>query len=126
MTASRPTLDRMPNETEPIEGWEISPQRVKAMLDAGEPLVLLDCREPDEVATASIDGAVVMPLSEMRARLTEVQAYADDKVVVFCHAGVRSMQVTGFLREQGFEDVTSMAGGIDAWSVQVDPSVPRY
>lgn len=114
--------------TEPrlIEGWERSPEQVKAMLDAGEDFVLLDCREQAEHAVARIEGATLLPLSQIRARLAELAEHEERTVVVFCHAGVRSMQVAAFLREQGFEDVWSMAGGIDAWATRIDPAVGRY
>lgn len=116
----------MTDQDRTIEGWEVSPKQVAQMREAGEDFVLLDVREPPEIATAWIEGAVVCPMSQMRAQLTELEAHAEEKIVVFCHGGVRSMQVTAFLREAGFEDVMSMAGGIDAWSLQVDSSVPRY
>lgn len=107
-------------------GWEVSPRQVKAMLDDEQDLVLLDCRLPREHAVARIDSATLIPMQELAGRLAELDALADKKVVVFCHAGMRSMRVTAFLREQGFTDVSSMAGGIDLWSLTVDDSVPRY
>jgi len=114
------------------EGWpmheaiELGPGRVKTMLDAGEELLLLDCRTDKEKAVASIDGSLFIPMQELPGRLSELEDYLDRKVVVFCHAGVRSMKVALFLRDRGFEDVWSMAGGIDLWSAAIDPSVPRY
>lgn len=106
--------------------WEVSPRQVRAMLDAGEGVTLLDCRMPGEHAVAKIAGATLVPMPDLPGRLGELDELTDRKVVVFCHAGVRSMRVTAFLREQGFEDVSSMAGGIDLWSVTVDGDVPRY
>ena len=108
------------------QGWEVSPQQVKAMLDNGEQIVLLDCRLPREHAVAKIEGATLIPMQELPGRMDEIDELAEKKVVVFCHAGARSLRVTGFLREQGFSDVLSMAGGIDLWSLTVDDSVPRY
>lgn len=108
--------------------WEVTPKQVasaRADPEAQAP-VLLDVREPAEVATAAIDGALHVPMGEVKARQQELLEHADDRVVVFCHHGGRSMQVTAFLREQGFDDVVSMAGGIEVWSLAVDPSVPRY
>lgn len=116
----------MTEQDRTIDGWELTPTQVAQMREAGADFVFLDVREPSEVAIAAIDGAMVLPMSQLTARLTELDEHAEDKVVVFCHGGVRSMQVTAFLREHGFEDVMSMAGGIDAWSLQVDASVPRY
>lgn len=114
------------------QGWpmhesiELGPGVVKAMLDAGEDVTLLDCRLPKEKDLAAIDGAVFIPMQELADRLDELDAYLDRKLVVFCHAGVRSMKVALFLRERGFEDAWSMAGGIDLWSQAIDEKVPRY
>ncbi len=114
------------------EGWpiaqeiELGPGRVKAMLDAGEDVTLLDCRLQKEKDIAAIRGSVFIPMQELPERVAELDAFMDRKLVVFCHAGVRSMKVARFLRERGFEDVWSMAGGIDLWSLAVDQQVPRY
>jgi rhodanese-related sulfurtransferase len=105
---------------------EITPLETKQLLDAGE-IRLLDCREPLEVQTASIAGAAAIPMREIPARLPEVERLADERrVVVICHHGVRSLNVANWLRQQGLENVQSMAGGIDYWSLAVDPAVPRY
>lgn len=106
--------------------WEVSPREVRRRLDAGEDLVLLDCRTPREHAAARIEPAELVPLQDLGARLWELDRYHDRCVVVFCHHGVRSLQMTAALRREGFADVRSMAGGIDLWSVAVDPRVPRY
>ncbi len=106
--------------------WELSPARVRQMLDADQDITLLDCRLQKEKDIAAIDGAVFIPMQELPGRVDELDDYLDRKVVVFCHAGARSLKVAQFLRERGFEDVWSMAGGIDLWSLSVDPSVPRY
>ncbi|MEM6749048.1 MAG: rhodanese-like domain-containing protein [Planctomycetota bacterium] len=110
------------------EDWEITPRGVRDALAGPEDAqpVLLDVREPDEIATASIAGALCVPMGEIKSRLQELAQHDADPVVVFCHFGGRSMQVTAFLREQGFDNVRSMAGGIDLWAVDIDPSVPRY
>jgi len=110
----------------PDPSWEVTPRQVQAWRASGQPMVLLDVRTPEEVAAASVEGAKVVPMGEVPARLPELEEHAEDRVVVMCHHGQRSMQVAAFLRQQGFEDVRSMAGGIDAWSLGVDPSVPRY
>ena len=86
---------------------------------------LIDVRESWEVATASIEGALTIPMGDVPARAHQ-ELDPDEHLVVFCHAGVRSMNVTVWLRNQGFENVQSLRGGIDAWSQQVDPKVPRY
>ncbi len=105
---------------------EVTAEDAAALREAGELSLLLDVRTPMEVETASIDGATVVPMSELDGRVDELAEHQDKKVVVFCHGGVRSLKVTQFLRDQGFDDSWSMAGGIDAWSQRVDPSVPRY
>lgn len=106
--------------------WEVTPRTVQALREAGEDFVLLDVREPREIAAASVGGAVVVSMGEIKSRLSELEEHAEQKIVVMCHHGARSMQVTAFLRQNEFEDVASMAGGIDLWSRDVDPAVPRY
>ncbi len=105
---------------------EISPVEVKALLDGQADFFLLDCREAEEFQTASIAGATLLPMSEIQQRIGELEPHRDRHVVVHCHLGGRSMQVTQWLRQQGFDRVQSMAGGITAWSDQIDPSVPTY
>lgn len=96
-----------------------------AAADAARPFVL-DCREPDEHAICRIEGATLMPMAEIPERLAELEPWRDKPIVVHCHHGVRSLRVVRFLREKGFAQAQSMKGGIDAWSVEVDPAVPRY
>jgi rhodanese-related sulfurtransferase len=103
---------------------EIDVVTVKQMLDRGDKFTLLDCREPDEYATARIDGSTLIPMREMAARLGELDKQS--RIVVHCHHGGRSLRMTQFLRQQGFGQVQNMTGGIDAWSLQIDPTVPRY
>jgi rhodanese-related sulfurtransferase len=100
-------------------------QSVKKLLDAGGGLVI-DCREPSEHATAQIAGAKLIPMSEIADRLAEIEPYREGPIAVHCHHGGRSLRVTRWLREQGFSQAQSMAGGIDLWSQEIDPSVPRY
>ena len=102
---------------------EIAPQAVKRRLDAGEKLRLIDVREPEEFALARIEGAELIP---MRSVPAELQSLDEGSLIVYCHHGVRSLSVVDWLRNQGVEDCQSMAGGIDAWSLSVDPAVPRY
>lgn len=104
---------------------EIDCKSTKAELSSGGAL-LLDCRQPDEHATASIAGATLIPMSELPQRLAELDAHRDGRVIVHCHHGGRSLRVANWLREQGFPHAQSMAGGIDEWSREIDPSVPRY
>ncbi len=112
-----------PSAPAPIE---IDCQTVKRCLDEQADTVLLDCREADEYATARIDGAVLIPMSEIEDRLAEVQAHSGREIVVHCHHGARSLRVAMWLRQQGLPGARSMAGGIDEWSLTIDPAVPRY
>lgn len=102
---------------------EISPRELKDRLSAPEPPLLLDVREPEEVEVARIGGKV-LPLRELQSRVSEIPSGA--KVVVLCHHGVRSLAAARWLRANGFPDAQSVAGGIDRWSREVDPGVPRY
>lgn len=86
--------------------------------------VLLDVREPWEVAHAAMPGIVAIPMGQIAARADELEP--DRPVVCVCHHGMRSMQVAMFLERRGFTDVWNLSGGIDAWSRQVDPSCPTY
>ncbi len=88
--------------------------------------VLLDCRTPEEFATASIDGAVLIPMQELTERIGELAGHENRPLIVHCHHGMRSLRVTRWLRDHGFPLAQSMAGGIEAWTTHIDPSVPRY
>jgi rhodanese-related sulfurtransferase len=106
---------------------EISVLDVKQKLDSGVPVVLLDCREPFENDLARIEGAELIPMNSIPQRLSDVERLSDrGQLVVYCHHGVRSLNVATWLRQQGVENVTSMTGGIDAWSLKIDRLVPRY
>jgi len=94
------------------------------MLDTAEPVVLLDVREPEEVALARLPGSVHIPMGEIPGRLHELDP--DAQIVVYCHHGIRSANVAAYLVQRDFTDVANLAGGIDAWSLTVDPSLPRY
>jgi rhodanese-related sulfurtransferase len=105
--------------------YEITPDEVKAKLDAGDQFTLLDVREPWEVETARIDGAKLIPMGDVPSRAHQ-ELDPEDHIVVYCHHGMRSLNVAAWLRQQGFEKAQSMAGGIDAWSRQVDAKVAVY
>jgi rhodanese-related sulfurtransferase len=105
---------------------EIDCHAVQQKMDAREDFLLLDCREADEYAVAKIAQAKLVPMSEIVARFPELQPHRQRLVVVLCHGGVRSLQVAHWLRQQGFSQAQSMAGGIDQWSQEIDPTVPRY
>jgi adenylyltransferase/sulfurtransferase len=105
---------------------ETAAAAVKGALDRGEDLLLLDVREPAEYETARIEGARLLPLGQLEARLSELEEWRGRRVVVHCHHGVRSARACGILQAHGFDKVENLAGGIEAWSLTVDPSVPRY
>ena len=86
---------------------------------------LIDVRELWEYQTAHIEGSVLMPMGDVPARAHQ-ELDPDERLVVLCHLGQRSLNVTVWLRNQGFENVQSMRGGIDAWSAEIDPKIPRY
>jgi rhodanese-related sulfurtransferase len=105
--------------------YEITPEEVKIKLDQGEEFTLLDVREPWEFATAHMDGAKLIPMGDVPA-CAHQELDPEEHIVVICHHGVRSMNVTAWLRQQGFEKAQSMRGGIDAWSRRVDANVSVY
>jgi rhodanese-related sulfurtransferase len=105
--------------------YEITPEEVKTKLDQGDEITLLDVRESWEFETAKMAGAKLVPMGDVPSRAHQ-ELDPEDHIVVVCHHGVRSMNVTAWLRQQGFEKAQSMRGGIDAWSRQVDGSVPVY
>lgn len=101
---------------------EISPESFAAL--EPKPL-LLDVRELWEFNTAHMEGALLMPMGDVPARAHQ-ELDPDEPIVVVCHHGARSLNVTMWLRAQGFEQAQSLAGGIDAWSRTINPAVPRY
>ncbi len=105
---------------------EISAAELAARLAGPEPPRLLDVREPAEWEIARIEGAKLVPLGELPDRVAELAAWKDRPVVVHCHHGVRSERACALLRDAGFADVQNLKGGIEAWSLTVDPDVPRY
>ena len=106
---------------------EVMPAEVRARMSAGEAVRLIDVREPFEHAITNIAGAELIPMGSVPARLQQLHAASREAtLIVFCHHGVRSLDVTYWLREQGIAACQSMTGGIDLWSVEVDASVPRY
>ena len=106
------------------QALEIGVAELARRLAADEPLALLDVRLPHELLLAAMPGAIAIPLHQLPGRLGELPR--DRPIVALCHVGVRSLQATDLLREQGFADARSLAGGIDAWSREIDGSVPRY
>ncbi|HEY5348909.1 MAG TPA: rhodanese-like domain-containing protein [Candidatus Lustribacter sp.] len=103
---------------------EISVSELARKHADGEDFLLLDVREPDELAIASIPWAVAIPMGEIKQRLNELPA--DKPIAVLCHSGGRSGRVAAFLNDNGYPQAVNVAGGIDAWSTTIDPSVPAY
>lgn len=103
---------------------QIDPAGLKAKMDAAEPFCLLDVREPWEVALASIPGSVAIPLHEIPARLKELDVTCE--IIVMCKVGGRSQRAADFLAAQGYQKVSNLKGGIDAWTRDIDPDVPEY
>ena len=104
--------------------YEISPADAAALQRDGQAR-FIDVREPWEFATARIEGSLPIPMGEFAARAHQ-ELDPEERLVVLCHHGQRSMSVTAWLRNQGFEQAQSLRGGIDAWSAEIDPTVPRY
>jgi len=107
-----------------MDDLEIKPADVKARLDRGESLVLVDVREPWEHNLCRIEGAKLVPLGALAASLNTLPDV--EEVICYCHHGMRSLDAAAWLRFQGFAKAKSLAGGIERWSVEVDPKVPRY
>ena len=102
---------------------EIDVLAARRLLQAGD-AVLLDVREPHEIALAQVAGSTFVPMRQIPAKLADLPS--DRHLLVFCHTGGRSLRVTQFLRANGLPRVSNVAGGIDAWSELCDPAVPRY
>ena len=102
----------------------LSAQEIKKKQDDGNALIILDVREPWEFQKARIEGSVLIPLGQLEKRKEELNQEAE--IVCLCHMGVRSFKAMKYLQSSGFKNVKNMAGGIEAWSLNVDPSVPRY
>jgi rhodanese-related sulfurtransferase len=105
---------------------EIDVLSVRQLLDRKEDFLLLDCREQKEFAVARIAGSQLIPMQQIPNRLVELEPFRDKQIVVHCHHGGRSLRVAEWLRQQGFLTARNMTGGIDAWSLEIDPTVPRY
>lgn len=105
--------------------YEISVQELKSERERGENVTVLDVREPWEFDAARIEGSKHIPMGDILARFNQ-ELDPDDHIVVVCHHGVRSMNVTAWLRQQGFEKAQSLRGGIDRWAREIDSSVPLY
>ncbi len=107
--------------------FEVSNRELRELLASGGPesCILLDIREPWEFDEARIEGSALMPMGEVSSRAAQ-ELNPEARIIVICHHGVRSPSTAAWLREQGFERAQSLRGGIDAWSAEIDPSIPKY
>ena len=109
------------------EGLEMSAREAAAALESGaDGFILIDCREPFELEMARVEGTLNIPMGETASMLNEIDADEETPIGVLCHTGRRSLQVAMYLQEQGLRGARSVVGGIDLWSIDIDPSVPRY
>jgi len=104
--------------------YTMTVRELKDRLDKGDELFILDVREPHEYSMAKIEGSVLIPLGTLPTSLEQLDP--NKEIVALCHKGMRSADAMGFLLQQGFSNVKNLVGGIDAWSVEIDSSVPRY
>ncbi|MDX1412160.1 MAG: rhodanese-like domain-containing protein [Nitrospirales bacterium] len=102
----------------------ITVRELKDRMDKGDKVFLLDVREPHEYSIAKIEGSVLIPLGELPTSLEKLDQ--ETEIVALCKMGMRSADAVMFLLQQGFSNVKNLVGGIDAWSVEIDQSVPRY
>ncbi|QGQ25107.1 rhodanese [Gimesia benthica] len=109
-----------------MSSLETDCRTVKQKLDTGHNFVLLDCREQNEYDHVHIDAARLLPMSEIQERAGELEDLRSEEIIVYCHHGMRSLQVASWLSQNGFTNVKSMQGGIDAWSCEIDDTKPRY
>jgi adenylyltransferase/sulfurtransferase len=103
---------------------ELTVADVKRLIDSGKPPVLLDVREPEEWEINRLPGARLIPLGNLPARVNELDSA--DELLVYCHTGMRSARAVQFLQQVGFKKAKNVAGGIDAWSNEIDPDCPKY
>jgi rhodanese-related sulfurtransferase len=105
---------------------QITPEQLATKMQDGESVYLVDVRQPWENEYCRLPGSVLIPLPELAGRTAEVEPPEKSFVVAYCHHGIRSLSAAAILQQAGFDNVASLAGGIDAWSLRVDPKVPRY
>jgi adenylyltransferase/sulfurtransferase len=105
---------------------EITARELAKLIANDKPIRLIDVRQPAENQLARLDDSVLIPLNELATRAAEIALEPETLTVVYCHHGIRSQSAAEYLLRLGHVNVRSLAGGIDAWSCEVDPSVPRY
>jgi adenylyltransferase/sulfurtransferase len=105
---------------------QITPHDLATRMANDHPVYLLDVRQPAEHALAALPGSVLIPLNELATRAPEIRPEPGALLVVYCHHGMRSLSGAALLQRLGYQNVVSLAGGIDAWSCEVDPGIPQY
>ena len=123
-----PTLDDrgLPPGYNYDPNWEVTPRDVKSMLDRGDKFMFIDCRLPNEYQITHIEGTKLIPLQQIGQHIGSLKPHQSEKIVVHCRSGGRSMQFAQLLRQNGFADVKSMAGGILLWNKDINPGGPQY
>ena len=111
-------------EESALSDWEIDPVNLERRINGGDPIVILDVREPHEYQICSLPDSVLIPLGDLPNRVSELSLSAE--IVVHCKSGMRSAKAVDFLKKTGFQKVKNLKGGILAWSNEVDPTVPTY
>jgi len=104
----------------------LSPIELAERLQTGSPPHLLDVREVDEHQFVALPNSKLIPLRELPDRFSEIESWKDEEIVVYCHHGIRSQHAIDWMRQQGFSKLRNLTGGIDHWTNEVDPSLPRY
>jgi adenylyltransferase/sulfurtransferase len=107
-----------------VDDIQIEPRELKVKMDTGAKVLVVDVREPWEHQIASIEGTTLVPLNSLPANLKMFEGA--EEVVIFCHHGMRSLNAAAWLRSQGVDGARSLTGGIERWSAEIDPKVPRY
>lgn len=105
---------------------EISPRDLALRFENGHPIVLIDVRQPWEYNLVHLPNCQLIPLNELTQRLREIPKNPTTPVVLYCHHGIRSLRAVEYLRQLGYDHASSLTGGIDAWSCEVDPNLARY
>ncbi|MBC7784924.1 MAG: molybdopterin-synthase adenylyltransferase MoeB [Burkholderiales bacterium] len=123
-----PNLDSrgLPPDYQFDEDWEITPRELKRKLDNKDKIVFLDCRLQHEVAITKIDGSTLIPLQQLGPRIGELRGKEKEEVIIYCRSGGRSLQFAQVLKQQGFQNVKSMAGGVLLWNQDINPGGPQY
>ena len=111
--------------TDKVENWIITPRELHQKIEKEEPLLIVDVRERWEADIVSLPGSSVMPLNELAYRALD-ELDPEEEIILVCHHGIRSLEAARMLWDLGYENVKSLAGGLDRWVTEIDSSLPRY